>query len=106
MTTRRLFAVTLRRLGVFSVSLCADSASGLADDLAALHHERDVLEQAYVVGGVTGDRDQVGVPARLDPPDAVGPPHQLGRVQRGATDRLDRGLAVAHVVGELACVPA
>src|SRR3954466_9331157 len=61
----------------------------VADDLAALHHQGHVLEQAYVGGGVTRYGDQVGVEAWLDAADPVRPAHQLGGAHRGRRDRLD-----------------
>src|SRR4051794_34309551 len=74
MTTRRVFGVTLRRLGVKSASLCADSArtSGeecLADVLARLHAGRygedrragelEVLHDRVVARHLGLQRDEV-----------------------------------------------
>ena len=78
----------------------------MQDDLAALHHEGDVLEEAYVVRRVTRYGDQVGPAAGLDPPDPVRPAHQVRGLQGGGPDRLERGLAVPHVVSQLSRVPA
>ena len=107
MTTRRDFAVSLRRLGAFDVSLrrLGGQASSRTTSPPFIT-KRTSSSSRTSSRRVAGDRDQVGVQARLDAADPVLPAHQLGGVQRRGPDRLERRLPVPHVVGELAGVQA
>ena len=66
------------------------------DDLAALHHERDVLHHPNVLERIARNRDDIGVLAGLHRPRALRHAKQRSRVHRGGLDRSQRGKAAAH----------
>ena len=73
--------------------------TSVAEDLAPLHHEGDVLHRGNVANGVSRDRDHVGELAALQR--AGLDPEKLRGAHGGALQRLGRREAPAHQPGEL-----
>src|SRR5256885_15705737 len=69
------------------------------DDLPALHHEGDGLEDADVGERVSPHRDQIGVPPRLQRADVLRAAEEVRRHRGGAADGLCRGPPEAVVDG-------
>src|SRR5215471_20635604 len=63
-----------------------------------------MFQQAYIVQRVTWHGNHVREIAGLDAADPVVPAEQFSRMQGGGPDRLQRALAAADVIGELASV--
>ena len=73
--------------------------TSVAEDLAPLHHEDDVLHRGNVANGVSRDRDHVSELAALQR--AGLDPEKVRGAHGGALQRLGRREAPAHQPGEL-----
>ena len=74
----RLLTVNRRPLRLPTSIARGPSSLGALRDLPALHHERHLLEQRYIVRRITRHSNHVGEQARRHGAHAVFPPHQLG----------------------------
>ena len=68
------------------------------DRPAGLHDEGDVLQEAYVFSRVTDHAHEIRGVAGSDPAEGVLLAEQRGGTDRRAADRLERGLAMTHLV--------